>query len=481
MWDPKGNSRRQVMIESDVLEEVADSRQGKAVLTSNEMDVFSLLESTPEYEFQDLTDHPQSDGKNEIEDNDVIEEEKLDAYEQAGDLVQAYFHSMGEIAILTRDEEADLARRIEKGKEILFRSMTKMPLYKKLEATFNSIQEDIDASDEDRADQILNDSLKILDDLMSHTKVVDEKIRQYGTLRNLKKFIREKRRRHSNPVKLDILAKEVQREYRHIESEAGIKIDELKPLYEETIKARKLVIDARNEFITRNLRLVISVAKHYLGKGLSFLDLIQEGNIGLMRATDKFDYKMGCKFSTYATCWIKQSITRAIMDQAKTIRVPVHVMEMYSSITKVSRTLVPELGREPLAEEVAQRLGISAGKVESVLETVQDTVSLQTPVGDDDTTLGDFIGDNSAVSPYHNVEQNMLSEQTSKILKTLAPKEERVIRMRYGVGTDKDHTLEEVGRYFSVTRERIRQIEAKAIKKLRHPSRCKLLKSLNAV
>jgi len=476
------------MRKSDVLEEVTDSRQGKVVLTASEMDVPSLLESTPKYEFEDITDHPQGmaleteyDQENEIEDNDVIEEEKLDGPEQAEDLVQAYFHSMGEIAILTRDEEADLARTIEKGKEILLRLMTEMPLYKKLKATSNSTQDDINYLDEDRSDEILNDSLEIIDNLMSCSRMVDEKIEQYGTLRNLEKLIREKRRKHFNPVKLDILAKEVRREYRHIESETGIKSDELKPLYEEITKARNLVTDARNEFITRNLRLVISVAKHYLGKGLSFLDLIQEGNIGLMRALDKFDYKMGCKFSTYATCWIKQSITRAIMDQAKTIRVPVHVMEMYNSIIKVSKTLVPELGREPLAEEIAQRLGTSAGKVESVLETVQDTVSLQTPVGDDDTTLGDFIGDNITVSPYHNIEQNMISEQTSKILKTLNPKEERVIRLRYGVGTDKDHTLEEVGIYFSVTRERIRQIEAKAMKKLRHPNRCRLLKSLIAI
>ena len=476
------------MRELDILEKVIDSHKEKGVLTSGEMDVFSLLESTPAYEFEDFTDYPGSTGlkivydqKNEIEDNDVIDEEKLDEYEQARDLVQAYFHSMGRITILTRDEEAVLATSIEKGKEFLVRSMTKMPLYKKLEATSNGTQEDINYSDEDRSDEILNSSLETLDNLMSRVRVADEKIERYGTLQNLKKLIKEKKRRHVNPVKLDILAKEVQRECRHIESETGIKIDKLKPLYEEITKARHLVTEARNEFITCNLRLVISVAKHYLGRALSFLDLIQEGNIGLMRAIDKFDYKKGFKFSTYATPWIKQYITRAIIDQAKTIRVPVHIMELYNSITKVSRVLVSQLGREPRAEEIAQRLGISARKVLSILETVQDTVSLQTPVGNDDTTLEEFIGDNSTISPYHNVEQNMISEQTLKILKTLTPKEEKVIRMRYGVGTDRDHTLEEVGRHFSVTRERIRQIESKAMKKLRHPSRCRLLKTLNAI
>jgi len=469
------------MRDRDIVGVAIDSRQKKVVFTPGEIDIFSVSESTPDYEFGNFADYQQSDQKNGIDDIDAVEEEKLDEYEQAGDLVQAYFHSMGDIAVLTRDEEADLARSIEKGKEVLLRSMNKMPLYKKLEATFNSTDKDINDLDEDRSNEILNDSLEMLDNLMSRIRMVDEKIEQYGTLRNLEKLIREKRRKHFNPIKPDLLAKEVRREYRHIESETGIKIDKLKPLYEEITKARKLVTDARNEFITRNMRLVISVAKHYLGKGLSFLDLIQEGNIGLMRATDKFDYKMGFKFSTYATCWIKQFIARAIMDQAKTIRVPVHVMEMYNSIIKVSRTLVPELGRDPLAEEIAERLEISAGRVESVLETVQDTVSLQTPVGDDDTTLGDFIGDNTTVSPYRNVEQNMIFEQTLRILKTLTPKEEKVIRMRYGVGVDTDHTLEEVGRYFSVTRERIRQIESKAMKKLKHPSRYKLLKSLNAI
>jgi RNA polymerase primary sigma factor len=486
-YDSKPIEERLAMRESDVLEEVTNSCRGKAVLPVSGTDVSSFLEFTPQYEFEDFTDHhPDTDSEivcdrdNEIEDNDVVEKEKLDGYEQTGDLVQAYFQSMGEIAILTREEEAVLAKRIEKGNEILLTALTKMPLYKKLKETSNSIQqqEDINHPDEDRSDEILSNSLQILDDLMSRVRIADEKIKRYGTLRGLRKLIREKKGKHSNGSKLNVLAKEVQTEYRYIEVETGFKADMLKQLYEEITKARKLVTEARDEFITRNLRLVISVAKHYLGKGLSFLDLIQEGNIGLMRAIDKFDYKMGCKFSTYATCWIKQSITRAIMDQAKTIRVPVHIMELYNSIVKISRTLVSENGREPLTEEIAQRLGVSADKVQSVLETVQDTVSLQTPVGDDDTTLGDFIGDNSSVSPYHNVEQNMIYEQTLKILKTLAPKEESVIKMRYGIGTDKDRTLEEVGRYFSVTRERIRQIEAKAMKKLRHPNRCRLLKSL---
>jgi len=477
------------MREPDILEEVMDSRQGKAALPVRETDVSPFFEFTPEYEFEAFAYQPHGEEHEiacdqeedtEDEDNDVIEEEKLTGYEQAGDLVQTYFQSMGEIPILTREEEAVLAKRIEEGKEVLVTAMTKMPLYKKLKATSDSTQEktDINHLYEDRSDEILNDSLEMLDNLICRLRIAHEKIKQYGTLKNLKNLIRRKGGKHSIPSKLTLLAREVQKEYRHIESETGLKVDMLESLYKEITKARKLVTEARDEFITRNLRLVISVAKHYLGKGLSFLDLIQEGNIGLMRAIDKFDYKKGCKFSTYATCWIKQSITRAIMDQAKTIRVPVHVMELYSSMIKISRMLMPEIGREPLPEEIAQRLGIPVSKVQSVLETVQDTVSLQAPVGDDDTTLGDFIGDNSSVSPYHNVVQNMICEQTLKILKTLAPKEEGVIRMRYGIGTDKDHTLEEVGRYFSVTRERIRQIEAKAMKKLRHPNRCRLLKSL---
>jgi RNA polymerase primary sigma factor len=266
-----------------------------------------------------------------------------------------------------------------------------------------------------------------------------------------------------------------------VEHEAGVKIDELRVLYDRISRARELICMAKDELITRNLRLVINIAKYYIGRGLPFLDLIQEGNIGLMKAIDRFDYRKGFKFSTYASFWIKQTIMRAIIDQSKTIKVPINIMELYNSILKVSRELVLQLGRDPALEEIAGTMGISAKKVEGIFQAVQDTVSLQTVIGDDETMLEEIVGDNNSVSPYFKAEQTMMHEQILKTLKTLTPKEEKVIRMRYGIGFDKDHTLEEIGEYFSVTRERIRQIEDKAIKKLRHPKRLNLLKVLKTV
>ncbi|MEJ2696657.1 MAG: sigma-70 family RNA polymerase sigma factor [Candidatus Sulfobium sp.] len=475
------------MKEHDVFDEIIELGKKRGTLTYDEIndalpsEFFSPDELEDRLELlKDLGIKVVDSEEQDIFESEALEEEEPEEEERSEDLVQAYFHSMGNITILTRDAETELAKRLEEGRSIVKEIVTSLPLYNRIESSLTNTG-DVEWTEEEekeKADEALHTSLTILDNTMRKVEEADRKIGRHGSLKNLKRTVSEKKKKNINPAKLQALAKEVGAVYKQAEAETGIKIDELKAGWERILRARALYEESKNELTTRNLRLVVNIAKNYIGRGLSLLDLIQEGNIGLMKAVDKFKYEKGFKFSTYATWWIRQAMTRALIDQTKTIRVPVHMMEFYNRVTKATRELTQELGREPVDDEIAEKLGVPKRKVEEVFRAIQDPIALQTPVGDEDTELEDFIGDESKPSPYEDAEQTEMSEQMIMILKTLTPKEEQVIRMRFGIGVDRDHTLEEVGRHLAITRERVRQIEAKALRKLKHPHRMKALKNL---